>query len=570
MRRHVPLVAVAIAAITTLVFLRSLDGAFLDWDDDRNFLLNPHYRGLGWDNVRWMFTSATLGHWIPVSWLTLGLDHVLWGMEPSGYHLTNVVLHALNAALVFLVARRLLAAALDAGHGWQPSIGAAAAALFWALHPLRVESVAWITERRDVLSGVFYLLTVLGYLRAAERTGAARARWLALSLAAYALALMSKSMVMTLPVVLAVIDVYPLRRLPPSWRAWWSPRARRVWREKAAYAALAAVGAVIALAVLARTLPLTPADFLPYAARPLVFLYDVAFYLWKTAVPVGLSAIYELPVSFRARWLELAAAAATSLALTVAFVLLRRRFPAGLAVWVAYAATIAPVGGLVHNGPQIAADRYSYLACLGWAVLVGAAVAVLAARRSTAARAALAGGAVLLAVLGALTWRQIGVWRDSETLYLHAIAVDPDCARCQRQLGAVLGNRGDFDAAIEHFRRAVALRPDLITHRGNIGLALLMAGRPAEAVPEFRAVLAAYPDNAAALTNLGLSLLAMGRPTEAIAHLERAAAVDASSARTRVALVRAYRGLGRYGDAARHATALERLDPPLATQVSAP
>ena len=156
----------AIAALTVAVFSPALQYGFILWDDDRNFLNNPFYRGLGWEQIRWAFTSAVMGHWIPVTWLSFGLDHAVWGMDPFGYHLTNILLHAANTALFYLLALRLLRLGLTEASERAITLGAAVAALFFAVHPLRVESVAWITERRDVLSSQFYLLPVLAYLRA--------------------------------------------------------------------------------------------------------------------------------------------------------------------------------------------------------------------------------------------------------------------------------------------------------------------------------------------------------------------------------------------------------------------
>src|SRR5436189_5366354 len=212
-RWHRWLVPVLIALVTFAAFLPTLQNQFVNWDDDDNFLGNPHYRGLAWTNLRWMWTTH-LGHYIPLTWMTLGLDYLLWGMNPLGYHLTSLLLHAANAVVFFFIVRRILTLALPApserGHALTASAGVAA--LVFAIHPLRVESVAWVTERRDVLSGLFYLLTILMYLRACER-GERRRGWYWLSVAAFVCALLSKSMVVNLPVVLLILDVYPLRRL---------------------------------------------------------------------------------------------------------------------------------------------------------------------------------------------------------------------------------------------------------------------------------------------------------------------------------------------------------------------
>jgi protein O-mannosyl-transferase len=203
--------------IAGTVFLPALRGDFLNWDDSLNFVANPHYRGLGWPQIKWMLGATLMGHYIPVTWLSFGLNYALGGMNPWGYHLGNLILHAANTTLVYLITRRLLAAALEdgsqRGRVTNPVVLAATfAALVWGVHPLRVESVAWITERRDVLCGLFFLLTVLAYLKGIERGGHPRPVWRALSLAAFAAALLSKAAAMPLPAILLLLDFYPLRR----------------------------------------------------------------------------------------------------------------------------------------------------------------------------------------------------------------------------------------------------------------------------------------------------------------------------------------------------------------------
>src|SRR5213593_4610372 len=209
------LVPSLIALVTFAAFLPALQNQFVSWDDPENFLDNAHYRGLGWSQLRWMWTTHQ-GHYIPLTWMTLGLDYLLWGMNPVGYHLTNLLLHMANAAVFYAIGVRLLGAAKpDEANGVREKLGAAVAALLFAVHPLRVESVAWATERRDVLCGLFYLLAVLAYLRAwrGPADGAVARRWYWSSVVLFALALLSKAMAMTLPVTLLILDIYPLRRL---------------------------------------------------------------------------------------------------------------------------------------------------------------------------------------------------------------------------------------------------------------------------------------------------------------------------------------------------------------------
>src|SRR5215831_2127723 len=234
-----------IAALTFLAFSPALLNGFVEWDDQVNLLENPSFRGLGWSQIRWMFTSTLMGHYIPVTWLTFGLDYTLWGMNPLGYHLTNNVIHAVNAALFYLVALRLLGKATALTGGALRS-SSAVAALFFALHPLRAESVAWATERRDVLACLFFLLTILLYLEASDVNGPRRSRLLTGSMACYVLALLSKSVVMTLPAVLILLDIYPLGRLSPRWGMWRHPAQCSVVKEKLGYLALGLAGAFTA------------------------------------------------------------------------------------------------------------------------------------------------------------------------------------------------------------------------------------------------------------------------------------------------------------------------------------
>src|SRR3989449_5724761 len=234
------LLPVLIALVTVVPFLPTLDNQFVNWDDDDNLVENPHYRGLGWTHLRWMWTTFHIGHYAPLTWMTFGLDYLFWGLKPVGYHLSNLLLHAANAAVFYLVARRILGSALS-GPRERGNVGLAAAAAFaallFALHPLRVESVAWATERRDVLSGLFYLLTLLVYLQAGEQGARGRSGYWA-SVGLFVCALLSKSMAVSLPVVMLILDVYPLRRLGGA-RGWWGEPARRIYLEKIPFVLLA-------------------------------------------------------------------------------------------------------------------------------------------------------------------------------------------------------------------------------------------------------------------------------------------------------------------------------------------
>jgi Tfp pilus assembly protein PilF len=592
------------ALVTFAVHGRALWNGFVEWDDHANFLNNEHYRGLGWANVEWMLTTVLMGQWIPLTWVTLGADYLLWGMQPFGYHLTNLVLHAANAAVLVMVAHRLLGAALPSYPAPVLRTGAVAAALFFGLHPLRAESVAWVTERRDVLSGLFFLLAVLWYLHACGIDTARRRRFFALSVAAFGLACLSKSIVVSLPVVLLVIDIYPLRRLDGRPAAWLRGSQRWVLAEKAPYVVLGLGTAAMAVYAQVANRYLTPLDHLPVLDRIPVTLYSFWFYASRTVVPLALSPLYELPARVNLLEPHFVVAAAGVVASTAATIGLRRVWPAGLAAWCAYVVMLLPVSGIVHNGHQLAHDRYSYLSCLPWALLFGGAAAgilVLARRevvRPSVARAAMAGGVVWLLGLGVMTFHQVAIWRDSESLWRYALEADDDCAICHSNLGMALYHQKLLEPAIEHYERSIALRPDRVRTHGSLGLALMASHRPDEAVPQFEkvlvkhphdadtrvnlalaliqvgrreaaidhlhAVLARDPDHALALTNLGSVFLEHGEPDRALPHLEQAARLKPLMPQPRIGLVRTLVALDRLDEAREQLDALRTLGSPAA------
>src|SRR5437867_6146782 len=546
-----------VALFTLAAFLPALQNQFVNWDDKDNFLDNPHYRGLGWTHLRWMWTTH-LGHYIPLTWMTLGLDYLLWGMNPVGYHLTNLLLHAANAVVFFFVVRRILTLALpspsERGHALAVSAGFAA--LVFAIHPLRVESVAWVTERRDVFSGLFYLLTILVYLRACEQ-GARGRGWYWLSVAAFVGALLSKSMVVNLPVVLLILDVYPLRRLGGT-IGWWSEEARRVYVEKIPFVLLAAAASAMAVIAQLSARAAVPLAHLSVPGRLAVSAYGLSFYLWKMAVPVNLSPLYEAPrtLNFGATPFLLS----YGLVLTItAFVLaLRRRVPGLPAAWLAYIVILLPVLGIVQSGPQIAADRYTYLAGLGWAILAGAGLLFCgrASRRSTTGTPItwpIAGVAICaVAGLAVLTWNQAQIWHDSERLWTHALATYPQTSMAQNNLGAVLADQGKRHEAGGHYRQAVQVKPDYALAHYNLGDALAQQGKLPEASEHYHQALQLRPNYAEAHNNLGLALAQQGKMAEASDHYRQALRIMPNDVEVHNNLGRALAQQGKMAEASEH------------------
>jgi tetratricopeptide (TPR) repeat protein len=520
------LLPAAIFAIAFVPFLPGLSGEWLNWDDDVNFLTNPNFRGLGWSNLRWMFTTTHQGHWIPLTWLTLGANYALGGMNPWGYHLVNLLLHAASAVLFYLAARRLISVARE-GYG-EPALsaGAALAALLFAVHPLRVESVVWVTERRDVLSVFFFLLSALGYLRAVERGSEGRLEptWRGLSLAAFVCALMSKSSTLMLPAALLLLDIYPLRRAGLGWR--------RLIVEKAPYLVLAAVDVVVVWVAVQRAAKLTGLGTHGIAGRTAIVFYSFFYYPWKLVWPVELSPMYEVPPHVNPLESRFVVAMIVVVLVTAALWALRRRWPAGLAAWVYSALMILPLSGVIHAGFQLVQDRWSYLSGMGFNLLAGGGIAWLLDARARGrvsaviARSGTAGAAAALLFLAAAAWDQSKVWADSETLWRWAANLDPECAMCWNNLGAALTGRERHREAEGAYRRVAALRPMTASLASNLATSFAGQRKDADAEALLREALRLDPNLTGALLNLGSYEARTERFAEALAHLRKAYALD--------------------------------------------
>jgi hypothetical protein len=539
-RRAVGALALLVALVAVCAFLPSLGGEFLNWDDGVGLVRNDAYRGLGWSHVRWAFTNTHVGHYMPLTWLSFGVNYVLGGMSPWGYHAVNVLLHGVNAGVFLLIAVRLLSAT-EHGRARRADVevvaGSVLAALLFAVHPQRVEPVAWITGRATLLSGFFYLLAVLGYLRATADDGRVRWRWAGgASVGAFVAAVLAHPIAMTLPVSLLVLDVYPLGRK----RNW-----RDLIREKIPYAAVALIAAGLAMLARHRGVMWTPAASRDLESRLLfgaqsLWLYPATFF-W----PSGLSPLYELPdgatISSIRFLLPLLGVAATAALLYV----VRRRFPGGLAAWLHMAIVVAPVSGLVHSGIQLGADRYSYQADLGFALLTGYgltwALRTRAAGRISPLIVKLIGAVavVIVVALAAGSWGYAATWQDSETLWRWATDTDRDCAHCHVHLSEAIitGAARQGPEAVParareaeaHARRALALRPDLADAYFNLGTALAAQRRYDEADVALREFMQRAPWDPAGPWRLGLLRLVQDKPVEALPFFRKALSLSADS-----------------------------------------
>jgi tetratricopeptide (TPR) repeat protein len=523
--------AILIALATLLVFLPAVDNGFVSWDDATNLVDNPYFRGFTKVHLKWIWTNHLLSHYVPLTWMSFALDYRIWGREARGYHLTNVLLHSFNAGLFYLLSLTLLrrcvpTKAFSSTGALLP--GAVFAALLFSLHPLRVESVAWVTERRDVLSGFFLLLALLAYLRASAPGPAqpTQSKYYLACFAFFVLAILSKEIAVVLPAILLLLDVYPLKRLGGGAGRWFGPSVRWVWLEKIPFFAVALADAAMTLHVGAQQNLLPSVGKFGWIPRIAITVYAMAFYLLKTLIPTNLSPLYPLTPHNTGLTVPVAISLAVVLSTTFAAIVLRRRFPALLVIWLSFAVTLLPVSGIFQAGAQVAADRYTYLSCMGWALLAGAAFAwCWHALDSSWGRGLIAlVGLLVLVTLSGLTRAQIRIWQDSDTLWSRAVSVEPSAVACEN-LGSSLFTEGDVVGAMDQFRQAIALKPqDAIAHVG-MGMALLDLRRWDEAAGELRLASELMPSLAQAHNGLGNILAVQGKIDEAIAEFQQAVTI---------------------------------------------
>ncbi len=615
-------VPLLLAVLAMAALWPSLGNGFVNLDDPAYVSANAQVRqGLSWRGVVWAFTTLDRGFWHPLTWLSLMLDAQLFGSHASGYHLTSLLLHAANAALVFILLRRLT------GRTWRSFF---VAALF-AVHPLHVESVAWVSERKDVLSTFFLLLALWAYVRYAGENPPGK-RWVTagrrgsvpevgpgaivrgshwfywLSLAFFLLALMSKAMVVSFPLLLLLIDFWPVQRVPestalnggvheskegfPTKEEYGTdiPRGREAvipaLREKAPFFLLALVVGVVTLVAQKRLGALAAGSKFPLVERLANAVVSYGHYLWQTVCPIDLAPFYPFPshVSF-----VLAGAVGLLLVLIsgVAILLACAR-PYLLFGWAWYGITLLPVSGLVQVGGQAHADRYTYVPLIGifimliwWAYDSSLSFERKAERPAAVSErppslrpseirtrfsgynpwlAPVAGGLLIMACTG-LSWHQARYWRNSEVLFRHTLAVTSNNELAENNLGAALSAQGRLPEAITHLQRAVRLKPDHALAQGNLGVALVSEGKLAEAIGPLETAVRLMPNYPVAQGNLGGALLGRGRLDEAVAHLQAAVLLSPDYAEAQRNLGIALGSKGRLDESIQHLKIAAKLAP---------
>jgi tetratricopeptide (TPR) repeat protein len=539
-RWRVPAVCLVLAAITFAVFGQTLTHEFVNFDDGDYVYDNPVVtQGLTFNGIVWAFTRLRYNNWHPLTWLTHMLDCQLYGLHPGGHHLTNVLLHTATVIALFLVLRQMT------GAFWRSAFVAAV----FAIHPLRVESVAWVAERKDVLSGLFFMLTIGAYVRYARRPGS-WGRYVLL----FAMGLMCKPMLVTLPVVLLLLDYWPLRRVEPR-------KLSGLVLEKLPLLMLSAASCVATL--VAQTGAIQSTELYSMPLRLGNALATCLVYLGQMVHPARLVVFYPYPHNGLPAW-EVALAGTLLAGLSAVAWVQRRKQPWIVVGWLWYLVMLLPVLGIIQVGEQAHADRYTYLPQIGIYVALTWLVAEWRVRwlhhgPSLVALGGLMAGVV--AVLMVCAWKQTAYWQNSETLWTRALACIRGNCRAELNLGDALLQKGRVDEAITHFQEALRIDPNSALPHLNLGLGLFQKGKVDEAITQYQAALEINAEDADAHYGLANALRQKGRVDEAIAHFQKALQIRPDYAKAQNNLGNALLKMARVDEAIPHYQDALQIDP---------
>jgi tetratricopeptide (TPR) repeat protein len=532
---------IVIATISVYWPVQSYD--FVNFDDGTYVYENGHVqKGLTLEGISWAFTTLHAGNWHPLTWLSHMLDCQLYGMNPGRHHLTNLLLHLANTVLLFFVFRKMT------GSLWQSGL---VAALF-AIHPLHVESVAWISERKDVLSAFFWMLTLWSYIWYVEHPKVNR---YLLVILFFALGLMSKPMLVTLPFVLLLLDFYLLRRFkfqPPDVSAKANQKSNnfRLILEKIPLFVLVAVSSAVTFFAQKKGGAVMSLEILPFNVRIANALVSYVKYLGKMVYPSKLAVLYPHPGMLP--WWKIAGACLILASISFLAVRVVKQSPYFAVGWLWYVGTLVPVIGLVQVGGQAMADRYTYIPLIGIFIIIAFGVPELVAQWRFRKIWLTASAAAFLTILVAITWKQIGYWKNGITLFTHALKVTSNNYVSHNNLGNALAKQGRPEEAIEQYLLALQIKPYYAEAYNNLGNALEKQGLLAKAGEKYLHALRVKPDYAEAHNNLGNVLDKQGRTAEAIEHYLQALKIKPDFVKAHNNLGNALHKQGRIEEAMEH------------------
>jgi protein O-mannosyl-transferase len=525
-----------LALFSLVAFWPALDGQFLSWDDQSQFVENENFRGLGWAHLRWASTTYLIGVFQPISWILLEAQYVAWGLNPRGYHAVSLGLHVGNVFLIFGLVRALFRRAAPDRHADSPriaTVAAAAATLLFAVHPLRVETVAWVSAQPYLVALFFSLLAIRAYLRVHAEVDVVSHRrrwWFAVTFVLTVAAMASKAVAITLPLMFLILDLYPLRRW--GGERPWAERPTAVLLEKVPFVVAAAYFAVRAIEARTFVNSLGSVQSHGLGARIAAASYAVLFYPAKTLLPIDLSHYYPLPEDAVLLQPLYLACLVPVVALSVWFWRARVRRPVLLATWASYLLVLLPNVGLLQISDQIATDRYTYFSFVGVTAAIGGLFWLGLQRwRNHLHRALMIGG--ILGLASTCAWasrRQSLIWHDGVALWGHAYGLVGDRnSAISTALGYVLINSGRAQEALVHLDNAVKLNPSSVHAHTNRASALLRAGRFRESIQEALEVLHNQPAAKKVHLVVGLASLELDELGPAVHHLGLAVKEEKSS-----------------------------------------
>lgn len=557
--------AAATSLITFLVYLRSLQNGFVNWDDPAYIYENPHIRSVDLTLVKWAFLDFYASNWHPLTWISHAMDIAVWGLDPWGHHLTSNIVHGINTFLVVVLGVMLADAGIDIPQGNVQSeprrdravlVAGGITGLLFGLHPVHVESVAWVSERKDLLCALFFLLSLIAYGKYASSAygdtmqHALRARFLnrnyVLAFGFFVLALLSKPMAVSLPVVLLLFDWYPYQRIR-SFKAF-----QLVCVEKVPFIAAGLVSSVLTIFAQKAGGAMATMEHVPVPARLLVGFRSLVAYLEKMVLPIDLIPYYPYPKEV----VFLSPPYLLSIAVVLGFTFVCLKFAKQnvlSAAWGYYVVTLIPVIGIIQVGGQAMADRYTYLPGLGPFFLLGSAAAWVSMKpdavnnRDVFRKVVLVVPALLLFIaLTVLTVNQIGIWKDSFTLWDHVIQkTSPELPYAYDNRGSAFVAIGQYDKAIEDFDRSLVLDPKNAKAYYNRGVAYLSTGSFDKAIASFNRALEIKPNDVDTYVNRGISYAGMGRQDRAVEDFTMGASLDRDHAASYLNRGIAYNGIGK-------------------------
>lgn len=578
-----------VALITFLVYLPALKNGFVNWDDGSYVYENYAIRTLDVAFFKWAFTNQVVGHWHPLTMFSYALNYAVWGLEPWGYHLTNNLFHALNTLLVFLLTVKVVNQnSSDEGRQKKALITGGVTALLFGIHPMHVESVAWVSERKDVLSAFFYLLSLLAYLSYASAINTRKSFYYAICLFLFVMALMSKPMAVSLPVILLILDFYPLGRLTIN--------IKTMLLEKVPFFLLSLLASFTTIWAhyLAGSEGIIELSSL--MMRICIAMRAYIFYLLKLILPTDLAPLYPRPLKIYYLGIDYLGSFLLLAVITYLCVHLFKRNKLFLGIWMYYIVTLIPVIGIIQIGRHAAADRYVYLPSIGPFLLVGLTVSYLYQRYSQKQyRTAIVGGALIIfGILALMTVQQIAVWRNSITLWSHeitlfpsalsysnragaydklgnhlkaiadfntAIEIDPQYTEAYNNRGLVYNAVGDYQKAIKDYNKALEIDPQYVLAYNNRGLAYDSLGDFELAMKDYKAAIELDPGNAKAYYNRGNSYFKTGNYQSAIQDYNKIVELDPQYLMAYYNLGTAYNGIGNYKQAIKAFTKAIKLEP---------